>query len=180
MKIFAVYTDVILLKKPTWLEGFLRTYQPRELHVTLKQPCFIEEGKIEIVKSAVRDFFAKKKIGRLSVIFDKVVYNDDQPGAIMVCATQADALIQLQKELCYELSWYNNYVEMARKEYEINFNPHITIGDDIPAEQYKKSLEYLKDGCVCEGEISAAVLAIVDDMSVNASNNPVNKTIYSL
>lgn len=180
MKIFAMYTTVTLTQKPEWLDVFLEKYQPRDLHVTLKQPCFIEEGTIDNLKEKISRFFTARASGHVNIVFDTLVYNTEESGAIMICARNAGKLIQLQKDLCITLSEYKHYVEPIREEYENNFRPHITIGDEIPQEQYKKALSSLKDDCRCEGMISEVVLAIVNDMSTEESSNPSNKMIYQL
>ncbi|MDO8489887.1 MAG: 2'-5' RNA ligase family protein [bacterium] len=180
MKIFALYTTIALTKKPDWLDGFMEKYQPRGLHVTLKQPCLIEEENIDDLKQMVAQFFSHYGSGRLEVVFDEVVYNKDVSGAIMVCARNADTLVRLQKDLCLSLSKYSRYVELRRKEYEVNFRPHITIGDEITEEDYVSSLSFLKNGCLCEGVIGEVVLAIVDDMSTEEAINPKNKYMFRL
>lgn len=179
MKIFGIYTNVTLIKKPEWLDAFLEKYQPRGLHVTLIQPRYIEETNIEALKQKVSQFIPEYN-GSINVVFDELIYNKEETGAIMMCARNVDMLIKLQKDLCVVLSEYKNYVESIREQYEKNFRPHITIGDVIPQEQYKEALNSLKDDCRCEGIISAVILAIVNDMSTEESNNAGNKTIYTL
>lgn len=180
MKIFALYTTVALIKKPDWLDDFLKKYQLRGLHVTLVQPRFVEEEKIDKLKKKISHFFSERAASSMSVVFDELIYNSSESGAIMACARDAKNLIQLQKDLCLELAEYNEYVESLREEYEKNFRPHITIGDEIPQEKYQESLGYLKDGCRCEGAIQNVVLAIVRDMTTEESNNPANKIMYQL
>lgn len=180
MKIFALYATVTLTKKPDWLDGFLKKYQPRGLHVTLVQPRFVQEEKINKLKKKTSDFFSERATGNINVVFDTPIYNTNESGAIMVCAKDAENLIQLQKDLCLELSEYHEYVESFREEYEKNFRPHITIGDEIPEEKYQESLKYLKNGCLCEGVIRGVVLAVVRDMTTEEANNPANKIMYQL
>lgn len=201
MKIFGLYTNVTLTKKPEWLDNFLGKYQPRGLHVTLIQPRTIEENDIEVLKQKVSQFISEHS-GPINVAFDEVIYNKEEVGAILVCARNADTLMRLQKDLRLTLSEYNNYAELVGENYEKNFWPHITIGDKIPQQQYEEALDLLKDdscheevidGAIsrltrqplksdsrCEGTISEVVLAIVNDMTTEEANNPLNKTMYSL
>jgi len=179
MKIFALYTNVELVKKPSWLDDFLEKYQPRGLHVTLKQPCYIEDEKVDELKREIFQFFQSHR-GAMYIAFDTLVYNKDQVGAIMVCANDAPKLVQFQKDLCNVLPGYRNYVEKEREEYEKKFRPHITIGDEIADEEYGTCIGYLDEGCVCEGRITSVVLAVVNDMSTKESNDPANKTFYPL
>lgn len=39
---------------------------------------------------------------------------------------------------------HTQFADPIREEYEKNFRPHITIGDEIPEERYQGSLRYLK------------------------------------
>lgn len=201
MKIFGLYTDITLAKKPEWLDAFLEKYQPRGLHVTLIQPRTIKEEDIETLKQKVSQFFSTHS-GSINIVFDELMYNKEEAGAILVCARNADTLMKFQKNLCLALSEYKNYVESVGESYEKNFWPHITIGDNIPQQEYEEALCMLKDdsgheevidgaisrltrqplkkSCRCEGTINEAVLAIVNDMSTEESNNPTNKTVYQL
>lgn len=184
MKIFALYTTITLTKKPEWLDGFVKKYQPRDLHVTLIQPRFIKENEISQLKQSIAQFFSAYMGGPMKVVFDDLIYDTEKSGAIMACATNAPVLIQLQKDLCHILSGHPQYADPIREEYEKNFRPHITIGDEIPEDRYQESLSYLKEGCYCEGEIRDVVLAIVNTMNSNTSLEQsvgsADKTLFSL
>jgi 2'-5' RNA ligase len=183
-KIFALYTTITLVQKPDWLDSFVKKYQPRDLHVTLIQPRFIEEDEIPQLKQSVAQFFLAYRGGFMRVAFTDLVYDTEKSGAIMACAQNAPALVQLQKDLCHILSGYPQYADPIREEYEKNFRPHITIGDEIPEEGYQESLNYLKEGCYCEGEIRGVVLAIVNtmnsDTSLEQSVGSADKTMFNL
>ncbi|MBI2645088.1 2'-5' RNA ligase family protein [Candidatus Uhrbacteria bacterium] len=180
MKIFALYTNITLTKKPDWLDDFLKKYQPHGLHVTLIQPRFIKEDDSDEVKRKISQFFAQQTIDPMSVVFDEAMYNKDTSGAIMLYARNAKELMRLQKELCEILSEYSSYVDPATEEYEKNFRPHITIGDTIPNEQYQESLKILEEGYMCEGIIKEVVLAVVKNQTLEEITNPANKIIYKL
>lgn len=201
MKIFGLYTNVTLTKKPEWLDAFLEKYQSRGLHVTLIQPRTIEENDTGVLKQKISQFISEHS-GSISLVFDELIYNKEEAGAILVCAKNADTLMKLQKDLRLALSEYKNYVEPVGENYEKNFWPHITIGDKVPQQQYEEALDLLKDDscheevidgaisrltksplksdCRCEGTISEVVLAIVSDMTTEEANNSNNKTIYQL
>lgn len=184
MKIFALYTDVTLIQKPDWLDSFVKKYQQRDLHVTLIQPRFIEEDEIPQLKEDIAQFFSEYSGGPLRVAFDDLIYDNKKSGAIMACAKSAPVLVQLQKDLCHILSGHPQYADPIREEYEKNFRPHITIGDEIPEEGYQESLSYLKEGCYCEGEIRGVVLAIVNtmtsDTSLEQSVGSADRTLFNL
>lgn len=96
MKIFALYTNVTLTKKPEWLDAFLEKYQPRGLHVTLIQPRTIEENDTEVLKQKVSQFISEHS-GPINVVFDELIYNKKEAGAILVCARNADTLMKSKK-----------------------------------------------------------------------------------
>ncbi len=98
----------------------------------------------------------------------------------MIRAQSARQLVNLQRALLSALVQYTNYVDARHQEYEKNFEPHITIGRDLPARQYGEALKYLKDGCVCVGTIKEVVLAVVKDDTVEEGMNPANHTVYRL
>jgi len=180
MKIFALYTNIILTKKPEWFDDFILKYNPWGLHVTLKQACFIEDEEIENLKEKVSQFFSQPRIQRKSIdiTFDEVLTGTQAQHAIIVIARHADELIALQKDLYVALSEYKKYVDPMSKEYEENFKPHITISYGIPNIEYAQALELLKGGCHCEGVIQEIVLSTVKEITLEEAKNPANKTIY--
>ncbi len=184
MKIFAIYTKLVLIIKPDWLDEFREQYhQPWDWHVTLKQPCFIEEDKVDRVRRKVDDFFSNLVIEghKIELTFDELVSDEGKNGAVvMVASRNAQRLMELQKNLCAVLYEYQNYVEPEFQGYEKHFNPHITIGDHLSGERYAESLEYLKNGCWCEGVINEVILSIVNDRSLDEAKRESNMTAYSL
>lgn len=184
MKIFAVYTNVELTKQPPWFDEFRQKFdQPWDLHVTLKQPCFVEEGSINDLKQQLSQHFSAGQAGSntLSVCFDGIVTGDkDQDGVtIMLRVKDSKELIDLQKDLLSVIPKYD-YVKPHHQAYEQNFDPHITIGRDLSDQQYAEASEYLRSGCSCGGIIQRIVLAVVNQDTVEEGTNPDNQTIYSL
>ncbi len=184
MKIFALYTDVELTHKPPWFDGFRQKYdEPWPLHVTLKQPCFIEEGGVSNLRHQVSQFFSKRgsKSSPLAARFNQVVTGKDRDGVtVMLRMANPERLAVLQKSLVSALSAYADYVRPHHQRYEENFDPHITIARDLSEPQHAAASAYLKDGCVCEGVIREVVLIIVNEDTAAEGSNPANQTVYCL
>jgi len=171
MKVFAICAKIELTARPSWLNEFTAKYNPTwDPHVTLKQPCIITEGKISELKEKISTFLAKNKFKDLSkkIIFNKTVF-EKESGIIMALAKEADELIELQKNLRLAFSEYNNYKEEYRKEYEDNFQPHLTLVDRISPTTYTESLKYFTDDFFCEGIIKHFVLIIVNELTKEKS-----------
>ena len=117
----------------------------------------------------------------MTVRFDQVVTDKDQGGVcIMIKAKNTKELIVIQKALVSALSGYADYVEPHSQKYEENFDPHITIGDELSDQQYAEALEYLKDGFSCEGIIREVVLVTVNKATIEESFHPENQTVFNL
>ena len=54
-KIYAVWAKINLIKKPDWLSKYRKKYNNLyPFHVTLKQPCFIDNKKFNEIKNIFR------------------------------------------------------------------------------------------------------------------------------
>ncbi|MFA5987818.1 MAG: 2'-5' RNA ligase family protein [Candidatus Paceibacterota bacterium] len=183
-KIFAIYADIKLIKKPEWLDEFRKKYdKPYEFHVTLKQPCFVEEGKTVDLKQKVSDFFTAVNVEdhKISLAFDDlVVAEKDGVSTIMLKAHDVFVLADLQKSLCNTLAEYKNYVKPKSEDWEKNFDPHITIARNITKDQYQEATDYLKGNYVCEGIIESIILSVVKEDTPEEAKNPLNQTVYKL
>lgn len=184
MKVFAIYTDVNLIKKPQWLDVFREKYdKPYNFHITLKQPCFIDEEKITDLKLKVNTFFEEINVPnhQIELVFDKLITSMDVDGAtLMLKVSNVELLTQIQKSLCSSLKEYSNYVKQKYQGYEENFEPHITIARNIPNLQQDKVMGHFKGDYVCEGIVSNIILAVVNEITPEEAKNPLNQTIYSL
>lgn len=184
MKVFAVYANVELTDKPSWLDDFRKEYdEPWDFHVTLKQPCFIKESELDDLRQRVSQFFSKQvaKGSGMAVRFDEVVDDKgENDTTIMLRARGARDLVAIQEDLLLSLTEYVRYTRPHHQGYEENFEPHITIGRDLSDQQCQDASEYLKDGCVCEGMIREVILLVVKDDTVEEGLNPMNQTTYRL
>ena len=184
MKIFAIYLNVELVKKPEWLDEFRKKYdKPYEIHITLKQPCYIEEDRISELREKVLNYFNSINISKhkIEITFDEILRNKDKEGVtIMIKASNPDDLIKIQKELCYYLNEYTNYVKFKYQDYENNFVPHITIARNLSEIQEIDAQKYLQNDFVCCGEISSVTLSIVNNNTPEESKKSTNQTVYSL
>lgn len=141
MKIFAIYTDINLLDKPSWFDEFRRKYDKSwKLHLTLIQPRYIDESDIEALKQKVGDFLISAELAGIPLFFnDPIVSKDDDGIDIFLYPAPVTALITLQKQLRNVLVEYNNFVNLQSKEYEIDFKPHITIGRSLTEVRYAEA-----------------------------------------
>jgi len=185
MKIFAVYAKVELTKKPNWLDDFRSKYdEPYEYHVTLKQPCVIEEDLIPEIKAKLNTFFSNLKTPNHKMVLTfnslnvPMVSPDDI--CIMINATKVDEIKELQKNILSTLSEYNSYLDIKYKAYEENFQPHITIGRKLDQQSYAMASKELKDDYICEGVITQIILGVVQNDNPTEANDPNNQTVYNL
>ncbi|MBI4268425.1 2'-5' RNA ligase family protein [Candidatus Uhrbacteria bacterium] len=180
MKIFALYADIALTKKPDWLDGFVAKNNPWGLHVTIKQACYLEDDRVPSIKEKLSQFFKGRTTLPIAMAFDKVECGRSEDDPIIVLAEKNEEIKMLQGDLCNLLSEVSNYVDPATENYEKNFRPHITISYGIPESEYQECLDIVKDGCKCEGVINEIVLSVLGSVTVEEAHNPANKTIYRL
>lgn len=184
MKIFAIYTNLTLTEKPQWLDGFRRKYdKPYNFHNTLKQPCFIEEKKILELKNNTSLFFKSLKLKnhKIEIVFDEISTDKSKDGiTIMLSSKGHSVLVDLQKDLINYLEQYKNYVKPKYQSYEENFNPHITIARNLSPDQFNEATKYLSGHYSCKGEITTVTLSIVDEVTPEEANNPLNQVNFLL
>jgi len=184
MKIFAVYARVKLLKKPDWLDDFRFKYDDRyDFHVTLKQPCFINEEQIPPLKEKLNQIFSNFYLPdhKINILFNKKTINNEVEGkaCIMILAKNKD-ICNLQSIIKSSLSDYKNYYESELEKYENNFNPHITISRNLDSKTLSMAVSEIKDDFLCEGTIEEIVLVVVNEKTAEETTNPKNFTVYRL
>lgn len=186
-KIFAIYARVKLIKKPVWLDDFCKKYnQPYDYHITLVQCRFIDETKIPELKEKVDEFFAGLSIlsHKIEVDFSTPVIDSDgvEKGnaCIMVNAEKNDRLSELQKNLVKLMSEHSDYYKPELEEYEINFEPHITVAMDLDKTHFQQAKNDFKDDSQCIGIVDEIVLSIVKEITPEEAKNPDNIKIYRL
>ncbi|MFZ2523318.1 MAG: 2'-5' RNA ligase family protein [Minisyncoccia bacterium] len=185
MKIFVVYAKVKLTKKPEWLDGFRSKYdKPYEYHITLKQPCVLEDAEVPEVKAKLSSLFSSLKISENKIILTfnslKVYSELPENTCIMINSESNAELNELQKSILSALGEYKKYFKEKYKKYEEPFIPHITIGRVLDEKAYAEASEVLKQDYTCEGVVSEVVLAVVQNNTVDEVNDPNNQTVYKL
>lgn len=185
MKIFAIYCNIQLTKKPDWLDDFKNKYNySYDYHITLKQPTYIEEDEIKNVQNILSNIFNELKIpnGQISLTFNKVITDTDKQGKslIMLNAEENGEINALQKKIVLALKNYSNFFYPESEKWENGFNPHITIADELNDNQLKQAMDDIGNNVECEAVVKEVVLSLVSDMSAEEANNPENKTIYKL
>lgn len=185
MKIFAVYTRLTFTRKPSGLDDFRKKYDKLfEYHITLKQPCFVDENEVEQLKIDTATIFSSLGIPKhkIEVVFDNLEFHHDQNDQtlIMLNARHNDELSMLQNNVREGLGKYDKYVEFKTKEYEDNFRPHITIARNLDGKKLKSALIDLGDDYICEAIINEVVLSIVKEDTPEEAKNSLNMTFYRL
>ncbi len=166
MKVFAVTTNLILVQKPDWFDRAREKYnQSFDLHITLKQPCFIEDEEISKLKEKLLHFFQLYKFNSTTLSFDKVVFDKEESGWTIMLSCESDEIRTLQKQICQELSSYTNYVNTETEEYEKNFVPHMTFATDLSDSQYEEIKSVFSDQYQCKGEANKSLLLIASEDS---------------
>ncbi|MEI6266958.1 MAG: 2'-5' RNA ligase family protein [bacterium] len=169
---FAIYSRLTITEKPEWLDTFMSKYiKPFEIHVTLKQPCYIDKSQepevLNILKGILESEINKKVIplsfGAYKLDFHPTTESDQS--TIMVLAEEDQHLMSLQQEIIEKLSDYNNYCKPENEKFEINFEPHITIGDELHYEEYQQAISELPEKVTIKGTMDEIVLILVDTES---------------
>lgn len=183
MKIFAITGNVILTQKPEWLDTFREKYdKPYEYHVTLKQPCFIQESEFAGMKTKLDSIFESRSYSTIDLTFNSIKIDTKDPLdiCIMINSPMGGAIHALQNLIVAELSTYKNYCKPESADWEQNFQPHITIARDLNAIQLEQAKQDLKDDLACTGMVSEVVLFCVDNLNPAEAKKPENQTIYKL
>lgn len=185
MKIFAIYSSIHLTQKPDWLEPFYAKHNSSPAyHVTLKQSCFLEESDIKDVKDKLSTFFRSFVVPEhaITLTFDHLVMNAeiDSQNTIMLQAEHNPVIHQLQQGILSTLEAYKDYVYQESKEWEENFNPHITLAADLSPTEYTSAQKELGPDHLCKGVIHDVALIIVDKMTPIEADKPENQTIYPI
>ena len=185
MKIFALYIKIKLTEKPEWFEEFLEKYfEAVDLHITLIQPRYFDEKQTGDLEFKVSELIKRvNAVGdEKKLFFDKLVVDKGSDGKyiLMLNCRGNNFLNNFQKELGLSLKDYNFYVDDSTKEYEINFNPHITIAIDLDEHSREEAEKYFVSDYRFEGVIGELVLAIVKDQSIEERKNVNNQKIFIL
>jgi len=180
-KIFAVYAEVEIKDKPKWLTDFREKYsKPYDFHITLKQPCNIEESEISIIKDKLKRFFKdSKNKGSVEVVFD-YLFEEADGSCVMIGFKGENKIYTLQKDLVNFLAEFSDYVEPKTEKYEKSFFPHLTIGDELDPDRYKQAIKDLPDDIEMRGIIKKIVLVVAKEARPEQSLNPDNLTKFVL
>ena len=185
MKIFAAYLTIDLAEKPGWLDDFRKKNNAWfEFHITLIQPRYIEDDQIENLKARISEFLKDRQFSidgkRLS--FDEPVFDESPEGKylFMWFAKENLKLTRLQKDMVDLLKDYDKFIDESTKEYETNFKSHITIAENIDADQKSKAEMFLSLNSRCEGIIKAMALPIIKNTSKEERENKDNIVLYEI
>lgn len=183
MKIFVVTANVELTHKPTWLDDFRQRYdKPYHYHITLKQPCFVDNDKIDDIKTKLKSLFSDSTLKqKIDMNFDELKVSKDAPGGICIMLNATNQQVRkLQNEVVDTLSLYKNYYKTKYEEYEKQFEPHITIARDLNDEAFTAAQKELQGNISCKAVIDKIILTVVNNFGPEEANDPKNQTTYNL
>lgn len=180
MKIFAIYSKVKLVSGPEWYRDVINHYGTGyEVHITLKQPCFVREDDILKIKERLGHYFEEiaQVKDRIELQFNTLIVEDD---IVMINAEINVEIINLQKDLVNLLAEYNDFIQPELKKYQEHFVPHITLADGVSASEIEEIKEKIGDDPIIVGDIEDVTLSVVNEITPEEASNPNNKTIYFL
>lgn len=186
MKIFAVYLRLNLTTKPEWFDDFRSKHSSTSiLHITLIQPRYIDESKIQDVKDRITKVLGENifKVEDKKIFFDvtKLEWDEDDTGYILMSFIRENqSVFKLQKALVDVLREFDTYCSETTREYELNFRPHLTVANGIDSNTKEDTLKYIPEMNGLEGNITDLVLAIVKEKTLSESENPDNWTVFNL
>lgn len=165
MTTFAVYTNIVFVDKPDWLDEFKERYNQIKYkdHVTLIQKRRVAEGDIDEVKAKLNIFFSQNLFKQIQVTFNSL---DTDPTGVEVgdgcimAVTENSSIVDLQNALRNIFVKYNDYVIPRSEMYEKDFRPHITIVDNLNKERFELAKSNLKADVVIKGIITEVILGV--------------------
>ncbi len=180
MKIFALYLRFDITVKPKWLDALREKYSSSSiLHITLVQPRYIDENKIDEVKIRIIkvleqiNFHPEDK----NLKFDMTEISKEEEGKYLFLwfIKSNNSIAKLQNTLIEELKDFDHYCDPVTKEYEVNFRPHMTVADCL--ENGAKVENLLAEDNHCEAIIVDLVMPVVKDRSRGESEDVRNFNI---
>jgi 2'-5' RNA ligase len=187
MIIFAVTTNFEFRRKPEWLDAFSNKHNKSkyDYHITLKQPSIIDEGQVLDIQKIISEYVSKNHPKQISIDFNKLNIDAseaslaDDDGCIMIGADSSE-INQLQKEIVWALSGYNNYLFAQTKSYEENFKPHITVASELNKAELELAQKDLGRDILCKGDVTQIRLTVIRNFDQDQSNKDVEITTYHL
>ncbi len=185
MKIFVITANIKLIEKPDWLDDFRNRYdKPYEYHITLKQPCFVEDQAVEDIKNKLNNLFRNLHTQDrvIPLTFNTLKASQDalNKTCIMINTTKDEPIRKLQKQITANLSTYKNYYKPEYQAYEEYFQPHITIARDLNEQAYQAATKELAQEYTCKGLVTEVKLIVVNKFGPTEANDPKNQTVYNL
>ncbi len=172
-------------KNSKWITEFRTKYdQPDFLHVTLISGRYVEEGKVNELKSAVAEALSRVKIeeGDRKIIFNELAADSGTKSddIFMINSAENKFVTNIQEELKIALCKYNNYLNPITKNYEDNFTPHITVARDFNVQKKEEMMKYFPADFVCEGEIESLAMPILNNATIEERMDLKNIVIFKL
>lgn len=164
MKYFHVSLGFGIKDRPTWLEGFREQYdKPYPYHVTLKNETEIEEEDIPELKKQVAELVKKYDAKGLDLLFNKVSINKTSKGHCMMIGVNGNGKIrELQSDIVQKLGVFGKIASEDHRNFEENFEPHITIARHLSDRQLLQAEKELPSKVEFMIEPEKIVLTIVN------------------
>lgn len=172
MKIFYITIDFTLAEKPEWLSDFRQKYDDEyepEFHITIKQATnFNKEDEIRLNQVLTETII---QFAPMTIEFDKLSYSStDNGNVIMIMAKDNSQLNLLQSGLREKLDQFGDVIKSYYRDFETNFEPHITIARHLSDEQLELAKKEL-------GE-NTPYIATVNTITLHISTKEVEAGIY--
>jgi len=178
--IFNIVAEFDLIKKPSWIDAFRLKYdEPYRYHISFKTLTYFNEKKLENLKNELK--IIANAYSSIGVIFNELYINiTSKGGCIMIKAKSNKKLFKLQDEISNRFSKFGKHISEEYKKFEKNFNPHITIGRHLTAEQLKRAKNDLRNDLFVEALVDNLVLSVAKEDTFEEWFNPKNKLSFKL
>lgn len=181
MQAFSVTLDFELKVKPYWLDKFRKKYDdPVPYHITLKQKTYLKNGEVEDIEKELNDIALN--YSQIKIIFNDMFINQTPKGhVIMLRASHNHMLLELQGNISKQLSKYGEIIKSYTKDFEANFDPHITIARHLTQGNVNKAKLEIVGDIKCTALVEEIVLNVASS-DINSFDfvNPKYKTKFKL
>lgn len=164
--------------KPGWFDDVRSKFSSNNiLHITLLQPRYFKEDEITSlrrqIESVIKNHTFTNIDKELNFSSRRIEIDLNDKYILMAFIERNTKIESLQKALVSELSKYNQYCDESTIDYERNFNPHLTIADQIELDEEERK-RFAQEPFTLKGVIQDLVFAVVNDQTVSEIENPDN------
>jgi 2'-5' RNA ligase len=178
--LFQISADFALDEKPTWLADFRKKYDlPYDYHITFKTTTTFQDQDLDNIKKEIQTI--AQNYGPVEIVFDKLFIDSTSHGWYIMLAARPNAVLtKLQKEISQKFSRYGQHTNENNKQFERNFNPHITIGRRLTPPLLTQAKKDLGEDLLCQTTIKSITLTIAREDTFDEWSKPQNRIFYQL